>query len=152
MINTTNKITVYADGSCRNTVGGWGIYIEFNDGNTTKLSGYSKDTTNNKMELISCINALKYIIDNKQQHNNIEIIMDSQYVISGINTWITGWLRNNWKTFDKKAVKNKDLWIELLDLKSKFNNIIFTKCDGHSGVKGNDVADKLAQSAMRMAE
>lgn len=148
-------IQMYADGACSNNqnkinIGGWGVYIIFLDNNKeVKLNGYEKNTTNNKMELMSCIIGLKYLISNKIDLNSpIEVIMDSQYVISGINTWITSWIKNDWKTYDRKFVKNKDLWIILLELKNKFKNIKFIKCVGHSNNKGNEIADKLAVMAM----
>ncbi len=88
---------------------GWG---KKNSGIVRKISGKEKNTTNNRMELMAPINALKEM-DPKSE---IEIFTDSQYVKLGITEWINTWIKNNWKTSKKEDVKNKDLWLELYNL------------------------------------
>ena len=39
--------------------------------------------------------------------------MDSQYVLKGINEWVSGWKAKGWRTASKQPVKNVELWQEL---------------------------------------
>ena len=111
-------IKIYTDGSCLENPGngGWAAIIN-NGGSFKKISGGEKNTTNNRMELLAPINALKQIDSNKQ----IEIYTDSQYVKLGITEWINTWIKNNWQTSKKEDVKNKDLWLELYNLNNSLN-------------------------------
>ena len=100
-------IEIYTDGSCLTNPGngGWTAIIN-DDGKIKKISGNEKDTTNNRMELLAPINALRELNDNSE----ITIYTDSRYVKLGITEWINKWLNNNWQTSKKEDVKNKDLW------------------------------------------
>ena len=100
-------IEIYTDGSCLTNPGngGWAAIINKDD-KIIKISGSEKDTTNNRMELLAPINALKDMSSKSQ----IEIYTDSQYVKLGITEWINKWINNNWKTSKKEDVKNKDLF------------------------------------------
>ena len=112
-------ITIYTDGSCLTNPGSGGWAAIINENNEKKIiSGNEKNTTNNRMELLAPINALKGI----KSGPKIKIYTDSQYVKNGITEWINKWLNNNWKTSKKEDVKNKDLWIELYNL-TKFLDI-----------------------------
>ena len=97
------------------------------------------------MEVKACIEALK-IIKNK----NIKTIItsDSAYLVNGINNWINKWIKNNWITVDKNPVKNKEIWQELFELKSKFKNIEFVHCAGHADNEGNNRVDQLVNLSM----
>lgn len=159
------KITLYTDGASRGNPGpgGWGVYVEVIKDKlyTTNLSGGEKNTTNNKMELIAAIESLKYlkkniskILDNREV--KIKIRLDSKYVKHGITEWIKGWEKNNWKGSNRKEVANKELWQELLKLKNiineklekrGFKEISWEYVEGHAGIKGNEMADKLATEA-----
>ena len=110
---------------------------------TKELKGYELETTNNRMELIAVIEALRAI----KEDLKIEIITDSQYVKSGINNWIVNWKNNGWRTAAKKPVKNKDLWQELDDLVQNYR-IKWKWVKGHSGDPGNERADQLANDAI----
>ena len=103
-------IKIYTDGSCLGNPGngGWAAII-LNDGEKTELKGSKKDTTNNQMELLAPIKALKKI----PKGSNVQIFTDSKYVKSGITEWIHNWKKNGWQTANKQPVKNKDLWTEL---------------------------------------
>ena len=103
-------ITIYTDGSCLTNPGngGWAAIIN-DEKEIRKISGSEKNTTNNRMELLAPINALK----DMKPGVEIKIYTDSQYVKNGITEWINTWLANNWKTSKKEDVKNKDLWIDL---------------------------------------
>ena len=138
------KITIYTDGACSGNPGkgGWGALIQEND-NETKISGSAKNTTNNRMELTAVIKALEFY----EQPKEIEIFTDSKYVMQGITEWIKNWKNNQWKTSQKKDVKNKDLWL-LLDLASEKHNIEWNWVKGHAGDYGNEIADKLATQAI----
>jgi ribonuclease HI len=143
------KIYIYADGGCRGNqfdtnIGGYGVYITYN-GQTKELKGATRNTTNNIMELTSAIEGLKAI---KKRDIPVEVVMDSQYVVQGINEWIHGWIKKGWRTASKKPVENKELWKELYELKNQFNDIVFTKCKGHADNEGNNKADELANEAM----
>ena len=136
-------IKIYTDGSCLNNPGdgGWAAII-YDNGKILKISGSEKNTTNNKMELMAPINALKRI--NKNQ--KVEIYIDSKYVKLGITEWIHKWIKNNWKTSKKEDVKNKALWIELYKLTQSYT-IEWMWVKAHSGNVLNEEADLLAKRA-----
>tara|TARA_S200000501_G_scaffold58464_2_gene48833 strand:- start:7585 stop:8043 length:459 start_codon:yes stop_codon:yes gene_type:complete len=139
-----NKIYIYTDGACKGNpgIGGWGALLKYSK-STKELKGYELETTNNRMELIAVIEALRAI----KEDLKIEIITDSQYVKSGINNWIVNWKNNGWRTAAKKPVKNKDLWQELDDLVQNYR-IKWKWVKGHSGDPGNERADQLANDAI----
>ena len=114
-----------------------------------QLFGGEKLTTNNRMELTAAIKALEYCKkeEGKQPSlKQIKIYTDSKYLKEGITVWINSWEKNNWKTADKKNVKNVDLWKELKEL-TKSNEIEWNWVKGHSNEPMNDLADKLAKKA-----
>ena len=95
------------------------------------------------MELTAAIKALEFLSKDSEP---ITIITDSNYLKNGINNWITNWKKNNWKTANKKPVKNKDLWL-ILDDQTSLKNIIWDWVKGHSTDKFNNEADELARKA-----
>ena len=139
-----NKITIYTDGACSGNPGkgGWGAVLIQNK-EEKYLSGSNKFTTNNQMELIATIEALKSIV----KPSNITLYTDSQYVKNGITSWIFNWKKNGWRTANKKLVANKDLWIEL-DKYVDFHSVDWFWVKGHSGDHYNEIADELAVKAM----
>lgn len=144
MNNKSNIIKLYTDGACKGNpgVGGWGVLVK-TENEQRELSGFSENTTNNRMELVAVIEGLKFIEPNME----IIITTDSQYVKNGINQWIINWKRNGWKTASKKPVKNKDLWVELDSLVQN-KQIKWKWVKGHSGHPGNEKADQLANEAI----
>ncbi len=140
-----DKILIYTDGGCRGNpgIGGWGVWLRYGK-HEKKLSGAAKDTTNNRMELIATIKALEEI---KSSDIAIDLYTDSKYVMNGITKWIVNWKKKNWKTTAKKPVKNADLWQKLYNLNQK-HKVLWHWVKGHSGDKGNDMADLLANQAM----
>ena len=136
-------IKIYTDGSCLNNPGngGWAAIINDN-GKISKITGNEKNTTNNKMELIAPINALKKI--NKEEA--VEIYTDSKYVKLGITEWINKWINNGWKTSKKENVKNKELWLELHELYSSLK-IKWIWVKAHAGDPLNEEVDMLAKKA-----
>tara|TARA_B110000967_G_C18625049_1_gene430785 strand:+ start:235 stop:663 length:429 start_codon:yes stop_codon:yes gene_type:complete len=138
--------TIYTDGACSGNPGpgGWGAVILDEREKQNNISGKVKDTTNNRMELMAPIMALKKI----KTKSDITIFTDSTYVKNGITEWIKKWEKNGWKTSNKKPVKNKDLWIKLNDLCQK-NKITWKWVKGHSNNKYNTLADELATQAIK---
>ena len=136
-------ITIYTDGSCLGNPGkgGWAAII-FMEEKKIKIKGGKKNTTNNQMELMASIQALKKIPSGKK----IEIYTDSKYVKMGITEWIKNWKKNNWKTSSKKKVKNIELWKELDNLSEK-HQIKWSWVKGHSGNVFNEEVDQLAREA-----
>ena len=139
-------IKIYTDGSCLENPGngGWAAIIN-NNGNIKKISGNEKNTTNNRMELLAPINALKQI-DTKSK---VEIYTDSQYVKLGITEWINKWVSNNWQTAKKEDVKNKDLWVELYNLNQSLN-VKWNWVKAHAGDPINEEVDMLAKEAANL--
>ena len=138
--------TIYTDGACSGNPGpgGWGAVIFDERQKQNNISGAVKDTTNNRMELMAPIMALKKI----KTKSDITIFTDSTYVKNGITEWIKKWEKNGWKNSNKKPVKNKDLWIKLNDLCQK-NKITWKWVKGHSNNKYNTLADELATQAIK---
>jgi ribonuclease HI len=143
-MESDSLIKIYTDGACSGNPGpgGWGVFIE-NSGNVTELSGRDENTTNNRMELKAVIEALKFFTINSK----LTIHTDSKYVMDGASRWVINWKKNNWKTAQKKDVKNKDLWIELDNLLN-YHDVSWVWVKGHDGIYGNERADYLATSVI----
>ena len=136
-------IKIYTDGSCLGNPGngGWAAIIII-DKKKIQIKGSKKDTTNNQMELLAPIKALKKI----PKGSNVQIFTDSKYVKSGITEWIHNWKKNGWKTASKQPVKNKDLWTEL-DLMTNEFQIKWSWVKGHSTDVLNNEVDLIAREA-----
>ncbi len=148
---TSHSATLlYCDGACSGNQfsknkGGWGAVI-INNGSIKKFSGNAKNTSNQKMELTSCIEGLKRLKDEK---HSIKVFSDSAYLINCMNDkWYLKWQKNGWINAKKEKIANKDLWEDLLKLISE-KNISFHKVEGHSGDKWNELANDLAQKAQQ---
>ena len=139
------KYVIYTDGACSGNPGpgGWGAIILSEEKNETNISGKEKSTTNNRMELMAPIMALRKI----KKASKIIIYTDSIYLKNGITTWIKNWEKNGWKNANKKPIKNKDLWVTLNEL-SKEHVINWKWVKAHAGNKYNEIADKLATEAI----
>ncbi len=137
------KLKIYTDGACSGNPGkgGWAAIILDNDFNQISISGAESKTTNNRMELMAPIMALKKI----KKKSEITIYTDSKYVKDGITDWIQKWKLNNWKSSNKKPVKNKDLWIKLDNSCAK-HKVIWKWVKAHAGDEYNNLVDKLAVS------
>ena len=136
-------IKIYTDGSCLGNPGngGWAAII-IDDKKKIQIKGSKKNTTNNQMELLAPIKALKKI----PKGSTVQIFTDSKYVKSGITEWIHNWKKNGWKTANKQSVKNKDLWTELDLMTSEFE-IKWSWVKGHSTDKLNNEVDLIAREA-----
>ena len=136
------KLKIFTDGACSGNPGkgGWAAIIL--DGNKQSiLSGSESNTTNNRMELMAPIMALKKV----KKNSEITIYTDSKYVKDGITEWIKKWKLNNWKSASKKPVKNKDLWVKL-DNYCKKHKVVWKWVKAHAGNKYNNLVDELAVS------
>ena len=139
-------IKIYTDGSCLGNPGsgGWAAII-FTNGKKITIKGSKKNTTNNQMELLAPIKALKKIPFGEK----IEIFTDSKYLKLGITEWILKWKNNGWKTSNKSKVKNLELWKELHKLVENYQ-IKWSWVKAHSGNKINEEVDVIARSAANL--
>ena len=135
------KLKIYTDGACSGNPGkgGWAAIILDPKFKQFSISGSEINTTNNRMELIAPIMALKKI----KKKSEIDIYTDSKYVKNGMTVWIKKWKLNNWKNSNKKPVKNKDLWVEL-DNSCQKHKINWKWVKAHAGNRYNDLVDELA--------
>ena len=136
-------LKIWTDGSCLGNPGPGGWAFVATDGtHTAERSGGEVNTTNNRMELMAVLRALAAA----HRHSEVEIHTDSQYVKNGMQTWIKNWRKNNWRTADKKPVKNQDLWQKLDEAASKIK-IHWVWVRGHNGEELNERCDELARTA-----
>ena len=138
------KVEIWTDGACSGNPGpgGWGAILKWKNQNK-EISGGEHETTNNKMELVAVIEAIKSL--NKKC--DVNVYTDSIYVRDGITQWIKKWKNNNWKNAQKKNVKNKELWMELDGLVQQ-HNVDWHWIKGHAGNPLNERADELARNAI----
>lgn len=136
-------LKIWTDGSCLGNPGkgGW-AFVATDGNNIAERSGGETDTTNNRMELTAVIRALTAA----KKHSEVEIHTDSQYVKNGMESWIKNWKKNNWKTADKKPVKNQELW-QQLDAAAENIKIHWHWVRGHNGNTMNERVDILARTA-----
>ena len=150
-INSKSKekfiVEIYTDGACKGNPGpgGWGAVIFFPN-KIQEISGFHKETTNNRMELLSIIEAVKLV--KKCGFRLIKVYSDSAYVVNAINKgWVNKWILNGWITSSLKPVANQELWKKYLYL-TKNITIKLYKVKGHSTNEWNNRADRLAVEAI----
>ena len=133
-------VEIFTDGACKGNPGpgGWGAVLRSN-GKERELSGGESPSTNNRMEMIAAIEALNALT----KPCRVRLTTDSVYVRDGITKWIHGWLRNGWRTSDRKPVKNAELWQALLDATDR-HRVEWHWVKGHTGHAENERADALA--------
>ena len=138
------KMEIYTDGACKGNPGpgGWGAWLLY-DGTEKSLFGGEALTTNNRMEMTAVIRALEAL----KRPCHVTIYTDSSYVLKGITEWIVGWKARNWRTADKKPVKNEDLW-RALDCLVNQHKVTWVWVKGHAGNVGNEKADCLANQGV----
>ena len=139
-----DAVEIFTDGACLGNPGpgGWGAVLRHGE-HEKLLCGGSDDTTNNRMELTAAIEAL----DALRRPCRVRLATDSTYVKNGITRWISGWKRRDWKTTDRKPVKNIDLW-KRLEQAASLHDVEWVWVKGHAGHEGNERADELARSAI----
>lgn len=136
-------VEIFTDGACKGNPGpgGWGAVLRM--GAVEKeLAGGEPLTTNNRMEMMAVVQALGAL----KRPCAVALCTDSRYVIDGVTKWVPGWQRNGWRTADKKAVKNADLWQAIL-VAAKPHRITWQWVKGHAGHPDNERADTLASDA-----
>ena len=140
-----SRIVIHTDGACSGNPGpgGWGVLIQYG-ADMRELKGGEKRTTNNRMELMAAISALESL----DHGATVDLYTDSQYLRSGITEWMANWKKNGWRTADKKAVKNVDLW-QRLDAVTSRHDIRWQWLRGHEGHEENERADELAREGMQ---
>lgn len=137
------EIEIYTDGACSGNPGPGGFCAILNYNGIEKIiSGGEVRTTNNRMELMAVIVALKAL----KEKCNVKLYSDSAYVCNAINNnWLMSWQLNSWRNSNKKEVLNKDLWLELINLLTE-HNVEFIKVKGHADNEKNNRCDKIARS------
>ncbi len=151
MFSQKPTYTIYTDGACKGNPGkgGWGVYIINSKGESSEYYGNAWKTTNNKMELTAAIEGLKISTHNIDEQIICVVYTDSIYVKNGITKWIENWKKNDWKTAQKKPVKNKELWQQLdAQVNNKNLYVVWKWVKGHSNDIGNDQADRLANKGI----
>ncbi|MGB1398370.1 MAG: ribonuclease HI [Planctomycetota bacterium] len=136
---------IWTDGACRGNPGpgGWGYIVRASSGEESVQYDAERQTTNNRMELMAVIEALKSL----PGPSSVELFSDSQYVVKGMNEWVKGWQRRGWKKSDGKPVVNDDLWKELVELAAT-HQVRWSWVEGHAGHEENERCDGLANQAI----
>lgn len=134
---------VYTDGACQNQIGGWGWW---NPETETGMNGIEIGSTNQRMELKAALEA----INEHFTDADLTIVSDSRYVVDcfGKKWWAT-WVQNGWFNVKGGEIANRDIWEPLLEVVQSHGNVSFEWVKGHSGVEGNEKADKLAVGAIK---
>lgn len=137
-------VDIFTDGACRGNPGpgGWGAILRYGDVEK-ELSGGEALTTNNRMEMTAAIAGLEAL----KRPCRVRLYTDSQYLRDGITQWLRGWKARNWRTADKKPVKNVDLW-QRLDAAAAPHQVEWLWVRGHAGHPENERADALARAAV----
>ncbi len=137
-------VEIYTDGACKGNpgIGGWGAWLQYK-GKEKSIFGGEEGTTNNRMEMTAVIRALETL----KSPRDVKIYTDSSYVQKGMSEWLKGWKAKNWRTANKKPVKNDDLW-KLLDELANQHQVEWIWVRGHNGNVGNERADELANQGV----
>ena len=135
-----DRVDIYTDGACKGNPGpgGWGALLKWG-AHERELFGGEPQTTNNRMELMAVIEALRALT----RPMRVTVHTDSLYVQKGISEWISQWKRRGWKTADRKSVRNEELWRALDELAGS-HEVRWAWVRGHSGHPENERADALA--------
>jgi len=141
-------VEIWTDGACSGNPGpgGWGAVLRYGRHTRELCGGEPSGTTNNRMEMMAAIQALESLT----RPATVRLHTDSTYLRNGITKWLPTWKRNNWRTADKKPVKNADLW-QRLEAAVQRHQIQWLWVKGHAGNSGNELADALANRGMREA-
>lgn len=137
-------VDLFTDGACSGNPGpgGWGALLRFGD-SEKELSGGEPATTNNRMELMAVIMGLNTLT----RPCHVHIHTDSRYVMDGVTKYMHAWLKNGWRTADKKEVKNIDLW-QALNTALARHDVKWHWVKGHAGHVENERVDALARAAI----
>ena len=143
-MSKTNRVEIFTDGACSGNPGpgGWAAILRWGR-EEKEISGGERAPTNNRMELMAALKALKAL----KLPSNVVVHTDSRYVMDGLTLWLPRWKENGWKTSAKKPVKNDDLW-RALDEAAQRHDVLWRWVEGHSGHVENERADALARAAI----
>ncbi len=140
------QVIIYTDGACSGNPGpgGWGAILMYKE-KKLEISGYEAHTTNNRMELMAPIQALKRL----KEPCRVQIYSDSAYLVNAFEKhWLDNWQRKNWVKSDKKPVENQDLWQEILAF-TGIHQIQWLKVKGHADNPYNNRCDELATGEIK---
>jgi ribonuclease HI len=140
--SSPKKITIHTDGACDGNPGpgGWAALLRYGE-HVRELAGGEPATTNNRMELQAAISALGAL----KESCEVTLFTDSEYLRQGITEWLPRWRANNWRTIDRKPVKNEDLWRQLYEAASQ-HRVTWKWLKGHVGHTENEQCDRLARA------
>ncbi len=135
---------IFTDGACSGNpgLGGWGAILRHGP-HEKELSGAEAETTNNRMELMAAIAALRAL----KEPVIVDLYTDSEYLKRGITEWLARWKARGWKTAARKPVKNADLWRQLEEAMAP-HEVRWHWVRGHAGHEMNERADALARAAI----
>jgi len=138
------KVHIYTDGAARGNPGpgGYGVVMEWVGKPYKKeFSKGFKHTTNNRMELLAVIDALKKL---KSPGTHVLVFTDSKYVVDSVKKgWVFGWEKKGFK--DRK---NTDLWKDFL-VEYRKHEVDFKWIRGHNNHIQNERCDVLAVEASK---
>ena len=139
------RVEIFTDGACSGNPGpgGWGAILRYG-AHEKEISGAEAETTNNRMELLAAIEALKAL----KEPVIVDLHTDSEYLKRGITEWLPQWKARGWKTASKKPVKNADLWRALEEAMAP-HEVHWHWVKGHAGHEMNERADALARQAIK---
>jgi len=140
------EVTIYTDGGSIGNPGpgAYGVVLIYGD-NRRELSQGFRLTTNNRMEIMAAITALKTL----NYRCKVTLYSDSKYLVDAMNLgWVEMWRARDWKRAKNKILKNIDLWHTLLTL-CDFHQVKFVWIQGHSGIKDNELCDMLIKEAVK---
>ncbi len=139
------QVDIYTDGACSGNPGpgGWGAVLFFG-GHKKEISGGDRMTTNNRMEILAVIEALKSL----KEPCNVKLYSDSAYVVNCFQQgWYKNWIKNGWRNSKKQPVENQELWKQLLEIMNS-HEVEYIKVKGHSDNEWNNRCDELARAAI----
>jgi ribonuclease HI len=142
--------TAYTDGACAPSNPGpaaWGAVILRPDGaEAEQARGFIGPGTNQVAEIVAAIEGLARVPEGAE----VELVSDSQYVLKGLSEWRAGWERRNWRNSKNEPVANLELWRRLFDV-ADARRVAVRWVRGHNGDPNNELADRLANDALREA-
>lgn len=142
-------VLIYADGACKGNPGpgGWAATARVYAGGALvkakTLVGGEDDTTNNQMEILAALEAIKLTAEGKERP--IVVRTDSKYLVRSANDWLPGWIAKGWRKSDGKPVLNREL-LEQLASTLATRSVSFEHVPGHAGNAGNEEVDGLAST------
>lgn len=135
------EVRLFTDGSCNPNpgAGGWGFILQWGD-QEVERNGWEHDSTNNRMEMMAVLEGLRAL----KRPCRVHVTTDSQYTLKGATEWVDGWIRRRWRTAQGEPVKNKELWIEMMDELDRHTEVTWEWVRGHNKHPENERCDRLA--------